>query len=117
MDQGNLLIVAMVEKCRELIAHAPQTTADLPPALRPKHLLWMCDKIEEQAESWPATRMHRWIGFVQGGMIANHILRLDEVKTMFDVAKNSFGARNDDQDLLDHLDAETAFEMEIGGQG
>lgn len=49
-------------------------------------------------------------------MIAKRFLRLDEVKTMFDVAKNSFGARNDDQDLLDHLDADTAFEMEIGGQ-
>jgi hypothetical protein len=117
MDQGNLLIVAMVEKCREVIARSPSTTADLPLALRPKHLLWMCKRIEEHAETWPATKMHRWIGFGQGGMIANRILRLDEAKLMFDVAKNSFGAPRDDQDLLDHLDADTAFELEIGGQG
>jgi hypothetical protein len=77
----------------------------------------MCDQIEKHAESWPATRLHRWIGYVQGGLIANRILRLDEIKKMFDVAKNSYGVSGDDPDLVDHLDARTAFEMEIGGEG
>jgi len=107
----------MVDECRRAIQAAAQSALDLPPALRSKHLLWMCDQLEKHAETWPATKMHRWIGYVQGGLIANRILRLDQVKKMFDAAKNSYGADRDDEDLVDHLDAETAFEIEIGGQG
>jgi len=117
VDQNSLLMVAMAEKCRETIERSQKVVVDLPPALRPKHLLWMCGKVEEHAEDWPPTKVHRWIGFVQGGMIANRIVHLDEVKRMFEIAKNSFGTHDRDRDLVDHLDAESAFEIEIGGQG
>jgi hypothetical protein len=117
VDQSNLLILAMVEKCRETIEHSPQTVLDLPAALGPKHLLWMCEQIERHAETWPATKVHRWIGYVRSGMIANRILDLDAAKKMFDVAKNSYGVSSADLDLVDHLNDDTAFELEIGGQG
>jgi hypothetical protein len=110
-------MVAMAQKCRETIEKSQKVVVDLLPALSPKHLLWMCGKVEEHAEDWPLTKVHRWIGFVQGGMIANRIVHLDEAKRMFDIAKNSFGIHDRDRDLVDHLDAETAFEIEIGGQG
>jgi hypothetical protein len=73
----------------------------------------MCDTIEDHANDWPATRLHRWIGFIQGGMIANHILDLDGAKAMFDQVKIAYGGGSEDEDLIDHL----AVEMDIGGQG
>jgi hypothetical protein len=117
MNQSDLLTLAMAAKCREMLEQSGQPVLDLPAALRPKHLLWMCAQIELNAESWPMTKVHRWIGYIQGGMIANRILGLDDAKKMFDIAKNSYGASSDDPDLVDHLNVATAFEIEIGGQG
>ena len=117
MEQGSLLIVAMAENCRDTICRSQEPVLVLPAALRPKHLLWMCDRIRLQAENWPAAKLHRWIGFLQAGILANRMLTLDEAKAMFDTAKNRFGESGDDRDLIDHLNAESAFEIEIGGQG
>ncbi len=49
-------------------------------SLQLKHLLWMCDRIETHAEGGPATKLHRWIGFVQAAMLANRMLDLDGLK-------------------------------------
>jgi hypothetical protein len=64
----------------------------------------MCDNIQQHAEHWPSTKLHRWIGFVQAGMMANRMLDLDGAKAMFDKAKNAFGEIKEDHDLVDHLD-------------
>jgi len=117
MEQGSLLIVAMAEKCRETICRSQKPNLALPAPLGPKHLLWMCEQIREHAERWPAARLHRWMGFLQAGIIANRMLTLDEAKAMFDTAKNCYGEGGDDRDLIDHLNAQSAFEIEIGGQG
>jgi hypothetical protein len=117
MEQGSLLIVAMAEKCRETIRRSQAPVLALPAALRPKHLLWMCERIQEHAENWPPAKLHRWIGFLQAGIIANRMLTLDDAKALFDTAKNCFGESGDDRDLVDHLNAQSAFEFEIGGQG
>jgi hypothetical protein len=117
MDQTNLLTLAMAAKCRDLIEQFQPTVFDLPAALRPKHLLWMCTQLESHAESWPPTKVHRWIGYLQSGMIANRILGLDDAKRMFDIAKNSYGTDSNDPDLVDHLNVDSDFEFEIGGQG
>jgi hypothetical protein len=117
MEEHKLLIVAMAEQCRELIIKSGDTQLGLLPTLRPKHLLWMCDNIQQHAEHWPTTKLHRWIGFVQGGMMANRMLDLDGAKAMFDKAKNAFGEIREDHDLVDHLDPRSSFEMDIGGQG
>jgi len=117
MEQAKLLIVAMAERCRGMLQDAEDTASNLPPALQPAHLLWMCDQIEQQAEAWPGIRLHRWIGFVQSGMVANRILDLDGAKAMFNDAKNAHGNLEDDPDLVDHLNAQRSFEMDIGGQG
>jgi hypothetical protein len=117
MEQGSLLIVAMADRCRETICRSGEPVLALPAALRPRHLLWMCDNIKEHAETWPLAKLHRWIGYLQAAIIANRMLTLDEAKAMFDFAKNSYGESGDDRDLVDHLSAESAFEFEIGGQG
>ena len=117
MDNNSLLIVAMAEKCKSLISESESADIGLPIALQPKHLLWMCKKIEEHAEDGPATKLHRWIGFVQGAMLANRMLDLDGLKAMFDEVKRSHGEAVEDlEDLLDHLDPTSSFEFDIGGQ-
>ena len=118
MDNTSLLVVAMAEKCRRAIQQWDEYDSRLPMALQQKHLLWMCDQIEEHAEVGPANKLHRWIGFVQGGMLANRMLDLDDLKEMFDDAKLAHGEATEDlEDLLDHLDPTSLFEFDIGGQG
>ena len=118
MDNASLLVVAMAEQCRRVIQEWEEYDSRLPKALQQKHLLWMCNKIEGHAEVDPANKLHRWIGFVQGAMLANRMLEFDELKAMFDEAKRTHGeARDELEDLLDHLDPTNSFELDIGGQG
>jgi hypothetical protein len=78
----------------------------------------MCKQIEGHAEDGPATKLHRWIGFVQAGMLANQILDLDGLKAMFDEAKLAHRQTSEDlENLTDHLDPTSSFEFDIGGQG
>ena len=44
-------------------------------------------------------------------------LDLDGAKAMFDEVKIAYGASGEDEDLIDHLDSESSFELDIGGQG
>ena len=117
MDNPSVLVVAMAEQCKALIRKSQKTDSDLPQALHPKHLLWMCDRIASHAEDWPSTKLHRWIGFVQCGMMANHMLDFSGAKAMFDEAKNAYEASVEDEDLIDHLNPASSFELDIGGQG
>ena len=50
-------------------------------------------------------------------MIANLMLDLDGAKVMFNKIKEEYGSIAKDQDLIDHLDPTTSFDIEIGGQG
>lgn len=118
MDNARLLIVAMAEECRRVIQDWDQHDPGLPRALQRKHLLWMCNEIEAHAETGSATRLHRWIGFVQGAMLAHRMLDLDELRALFDAAKRAHEeACENFENLVDHLDPTNSFELEIGGQG
>ena len=86
-------------------------------ALDPKHLLWMCDQIQQHAQTLPVTKMHRWIGFVQAAILANRMLDLEQIRAMFDEVRKDHRVSGDDQDLMDHLDVESSFKLELGGQG
>ena len=117
MDNASLLIVAMAEQCRALMQKTTKADSDLPQALRRSHLLWMCERIQQQAEEWPVTKLHRWIGFIQAGMTANRMLNFSGAKAMFDKVRDAYGANGADEDLLDHLDPASSFELDIGGEG
>jgi hypothetical protein len=118
MDQSNLLVLAMAERCLEILNRKPADDRfALQAPLRPEHLRWMCKTLTEHAEDWPATKSHRWLGFVQAGLIANLVLDLDGAKRMFGAIKETYGPATKDQDLLDHLNPSASFEMDIGGQG
>jgi len=117
MNQTSSLVIAMAERCRALIRQSANPDSDLPQPLHPRHLLWMCDQISERADEWPATKQHRWIGFIQCGMLANRMLDLQGAKAMFDEAKKNFVSGDEEDDLLDHLDPDSSFRLDIGGQG
>lgn len=118
MDNTHLLIRAMAEQCRGLILESDAPDLGLPKALQPKHLLWMCDQIEKHAKGGPASKLHRWIGFVQAAMLANRMLDLDGLRAMFDEAQAAHAAASEAlDDLVDHLDPASSFEFDIGGQG
>ncbi|MDF1566363.1 MAG: hypothetical protein P1V51_25250 [Deltaproteobacteria bacterium] len=109
------LILAMAEYCRDTIDGWDSPRPDLPTSLALEHLDWMCGQIKNHSGTWPLAKLHRWIGFIQAGMVANGLVRLEGVKRMFDRAKLAHPAL--DQDLLDHLDGESPFELDIGGSG
>ncbi|QDU76823.1 hypothetical protein Pan97_38800 [Bremerella volcania] len=118
MDNSYLLIGAMARQCKQLVQQRNATQSSLPSALQPAHLVWMCNQIEEHSEDTPATKLHRWIGFVQCAMLAHGILDLEELKAMFDEAKRDHGQTAEDlDDLTDHLNPASSFEFEIGGEG
>lgn len=116
MDQDTQLITAMSEQCRTLIQASSHNNPELPQALQRKHLLWMCDQIKRQADQWRVAKLHRWIGFIQAAMLANKMLDLDGAKAMFAEAKAAYRVEID-EDLLDHLDPSSSFELDLGGQG
>lgn len=117
MDNGNLLVVGMAQQCKALIHDSEQSDLNLPRALHPQHLMWMCERILEHAEEWPRTKLHRWIGFIQCGMMANQILSFREMQTMFTEVKKEHEVHSADDDLIDHLDPKSSFKLDIGGQG
>ena len=118
MNSDSLLVVAMAQQCRSLISESDMPDLGLPKALQPKHLLWMCDQIEKHAEDGPATKLHRWIGFVQGAMLANRMLDFAGLRALFNQAQDTHAAACEDlEDLVDHLDPTSSFEFDIGGQG
>jgi hypothetical protein len=117
MEPAAALIVAMADRCRRMIQPAQASDVDRPAGLQPRHLLWMCDQIAEHAIDWPATKLHRWIGFVQGAMLANRTLDVHAAKAMYDEAKSQYGEIPEDKDLVDHLDPASSFRMDLGGQG
>jgi len=43
------------------------------------------------------------------------MLDLDQTKAMFDAVKQSHGGSSDDQNLIDHLDVDSAFKLDLGG--
>lgn len=115
MSDNIPLIIAMAERCEEMIRASDNPGLDQPTSLQARHLEWMCKQIGKHAGEWPATKTHRWIGFIQGAMIANRMIDLAGAKSMFDQTKNRHGEA--DEDLLDHLDPGKPFKLEIGGQG
>jgi hypothetical protein len=108
-----MLSTAMAQRCKQLIGEWDQSLAGLPPSLEPTHLIWMCNQIVLHTDDWPATKQHRWLGFVQAAMIANHMLDLASAKKMFDRTV----VDEIDGDLVDHLDPSSPFRLEIGGEG
>lgn len=48
----------------------------------PKHLLGMCEQVVANAETWPATKAHRWVGYIQGVLVALGLTTVDHQKSI-----------------------------------
>jgi hypothetical protein len=117
MDETRFLIADMAAKCQFVIRGSNEEENSLPRALHPRHLLWMCEQIRKHAQDAPVTRLQRWLGFIQAGILANRMLDLLQIKAMFDEVKQSHSVSSEDQDLIDHLDVDSSFKLDLGGQG
>ncbi len=115
MANMNVLVTAMAQRCKEKIVKCDVPDLRLPVPLQLNHLQWMCDQIQLHADEWPATKLNRWVGFVQCAMMANGLIDLQEAKVMFNDAKIAHGPSS--EDLLDHLDPASDFEVDLGGEG
>jgi hypothetical protein len=116
--KDNVLATAMARECRRLLAAWQRPLPVLPNALTRKHLLWMCQQVEQHADTWGTAKVHRWIGFIQAGILASGILDLDGLKAMFNATRQTHSdAQSNLDDLIDHLDAQTDFHLELGGEG
>jgi hypothetical protein len=106
--------VAMAKECRHLLASANVKNLELPDPLKPRQLLWMCDRVEEHADDWPERKHHRWIGFIQAAIMANQLVDRPGMKQLFcntGIAHDeSFG----DDDMLDHLDPAQSLQLDVG---
>ena len=116
MEKSKLLVVSMAEQCASIILKSNMCNWELPYTLQPKHLLWMCDEVANHARDWPAEKLHRWIGFVQCGLLANNILNLDEAKQMLAHAIEYYGHQDAEIDLIDHLEPNDSYTVEIGNE-
>jgi hypothetical protein len=117
MEDTRLQVTALAAKCRDIIRSSIEEEENLPLALHPKHLLWMCDQIKSHAQTSPVTKLHRWIGFVQAAILANRMLGLEQIKAMYDEVKKAHSVCSEDQDLVDHLDVQSSFKLDLGGEG
>jgi hypothetical protein len=115
MEKKELMMVAMAEKCGQLIQESKLINTSLAPTLQPPHLLWMCSQIQKHVEHWSEVKLHRWLGFIQAGMVAHGMIDLPSAKTMFNEAKVAYADAS--EDWLEHLDHESAYRVDIGGQG
>lgn len=123
MDQVNLLAMAIAEEFvsvidewrdGELRTQVPHPdNSGVPKELRWDHLLWMCREIIKHADDWPATKLHRWIGFIHCGMMANGMMTLEESRAIVGKGKIAF-SEGEDRDLADHHDPENPFQLDIG---
>jgi len=113
MERANIAAVASM--CRQTIQEFQCPQIDLPAQLQPQHLQWMCDQVEEHATDWPEGKLHRWLGFIQCGLMANRMIDLEGLRTMIGEVKLGHDASN--EDLLDHLDPTSSFRLDIGGEG
>jgi len=131
MDQLNLLAASVAEEFASVIKEWHDEDIEcgtcgrmfaeeyFPKELQPRHLLWMCKKIEKHQDDWPATKLHRWIGFIQCAMMANNMVvpmaDLFGAIRIVDKGKTAF-SESTDQDLNDHNDPNNPFRLDIGGE-
>ncbi len=118
---AQLLAVEIAYKSIEIIEDYleknPDKTFDhLPYHSKPKHLIKLCKEIIAKEEEMPNTKLHRWLGFIQGVMITCNVCSYDYLKEIVREAKVSCG-RSEDQVLADHHDPNSPFSLDLGGSG
>jgi hypothetical protein len=107
MESKHLTFVALARRCKQRIEESTAADPDLPASLRVGHLLWMCSRIELASDRTSLVRLNRWLGFLQGAMMANGIIDLSTAKNIF--AEASIANGESEEVWLEHLDPQSAL--------
>lgn len=43
-----------------------------------EHLQWMCRTMQDEGRTWPVDKLSRWLGFVQGVLVMQGVITVDE---------------------------------------
>ena len=111
---SHLLAVEIARHCEEIILEFKATLG--PGLLRTRHLLEMCEKIEKNADDWPVTKLHRWIGFIQGCLVMAGLTTIEKESQFVRETKQKI-TETVDEELKDHHDSDNHFELELGESG
>lgn len=87
------------------------------PDTHPDHLLKMLDRLTHKAneEAWPDTKLHRWLGWVMGCMACHGIAGHSRLQHLVGESKRYFDEKPD-EDLESHLNPDSPFRFDIGGE-
>lgn len=47
-----------------------------------EHLIWMCNEIIKNYNKWNVQKLNRWLGFIQGIMVAIEITTVDKQRDL-----------------------------------
>jgi hypothetical protein len=56
----------------------------------PEHCIWMCERVRDNFDQWSPTMSHRWLGFIQGVMVANGWTTTKELRRIIRRLKQSY---------------------------
>jgi hypothetical protein len=121
MERSNLLAVEIADRLAIRLNQYVETFGeehcekDFDKYTSPLWLLWMCERIGKHYEDWPVTKLHRWVGYIQGVMVANGMSSVDLEKQTVQDARIWF-PEEIDQELDDHNNPDIKFRLDIGGE-
>jgi cytochrome c553 len=91
---------------------------DVDPDTHPDHLLKMLERLKRKADedSWPDTKLHRWLGWVMGCMACHGIAGHSSLQQIVGESKKYFSEKPDEE-LENHHNPDSPFRFDIGGEG
>lgn len=72
------LLIHLFTTYAHAIAQFPNAFLDFPPSCQADKLLGLCGEAINNARKYPFDKMNRWLGFVQGVLIAADVLDVDD---------------------------------------
>lgn len=112
MVQKRMLAIETAGQCKQLLDRYVESSGPADEAVR--CAIALCKHIESRAGTWPDTRLHRALGFVQGVLVARGLSSYDDQMAMIDGVKVAF-PESRDEELEDHRNPKSPFRLDLGG--
>ena len=92
--------------------------ADVEEHTTPPHIKWMTIQVQEHFDDpgWSICKLSRWNGIAMGCIVANMFASAQTTQEIVHRAKLSHGEQVD-HDMIDHLDEDYPFELDLGSDG
>lgn len=114
MEQSRILAIEVAEAWRETLEELAQEQDGQDEAVR--CALSLCCNLERRAETWPESRLHRALGFVQGVLVARGVTSYADQLALINGLKVAY-PEDTDEELQEHLDPKSPFQLDLGGPG